>query len=288
MTERNSYDLEVSGKFLKTAKVAEEWYADVEDPEKIIKKIKDSKIKADIFTFWQRLPDTDPIYPYHMELDFIAALPVVSFDHWWKNQIKSRTRNLINKAKKNGIVVREAEFNDEFVRGMTNIFNETRMRQGKPFWHYGKDFETVKREFSEYLFREELIGAYLEDELVGFIMLAHAGKYALTGQIISKIAHRDKSINNVLIAKAVEICERKNIPFLVYYYWGRSSLAEFKRRNGFKKTGLPRYYIPLNLKGKIAIIFKLYRSTAELLPEKVFKRVNNFRTRYYSFKYGKG
>ena len=61
-----------------------------------------------------------------------------------------------------------------FVRGMTSIFNETPIRQGRPFLHYGKDFETVKREFSRFLFREEIFGAYVGEELVGFIMLADA------------------------------------------------------------------------------------------------------------------
>src|SRR5262249_37200537 len=147
------------------------------------------------------------------------ALPITSFDHWWNKQIKSRTRNLIRKTEKSGVEVREAIFDDEFARGMTDIFNETPVRQGRRFWHYGKDFETVKRQFSRYLFREHLIGAYYRGELIGFVMLANAGRYALTGQIISKIQHRDKSTNNALIAKAVEVCEQKQLPYLVYLYW---------------------------------------------------------------------
>ena len=67
--------------------------------------------------------------------------------------------------------------------GITTIFNETPIRQGRHFLHYGKTCETVKREFSRFLFREEIFGAYLKDELVGFIMLANAGRYAVLGQI---------------------------------------------------------------------------------------------------------
>src|SRR5207249_7831640 len=119
-----------------------------------------------------------------------------------------------------GVEVREVSYDDDFVRGVTAIFNETPVRQGRRFWHYGKDFETVKRQFSRYLFREDLIGAYVKDELIGFIMLANAGRYGVLGQIISKIQHRDKSPNNDLIAKAVEVCARKGLPFLVYAYWG--------------------------------------------------------------------
>ena len=93
----------------------------------------------------------------------------------------------------------------------------------------------MKRQFSRYLFREDLIGAYVEDELIGFIMLANAGRYGVLGQIISKIQHRDKSPNNALIAKAVEVCARKGLPHLVYAYWGDGSLANFKRHNGFEE-----------------------------------------------------
>ena len=61
-----------------------------------------------------------------------------------RHQIKSRVRNQIRKAEKEGLVVKEVPYDDDFVRGMTAIFNESPVRQGRPFWHYGKSFETVK------------------------------------------------------------------------------------------------------------------------------------------------
>src|SRR5439155_14291634 len=103
-----------------------------------------------------------------------------------------------------------------FIQGMTSIFNETPISQGRRYLHYGKDFETVKREFGRFLFREELIGAYLGNESVGFIFLADAGGYIYLGLITSKIAHRDLSSNNLLLAKAVERCAEKAVPYLVY------------------------------------------------------------------------
>ena len=39
-----------------------------------------------------------------------------------------------------------------------------------------------------------------------------------------------------------------------------SSLTEFKRRNGFEKVLLPRYYIPLTLKGKLAQRCQFHRA----------------------------
>jgi hypothetical protein len=238
-------------------------------------------LKPDIFTFWQRLPDVQPRHSFPIEWEELAVLPIRSYDHWWKNQIKSRTRNLIRKSEKEGIDVRETVFDDHFVRGMTAIFNEAPVRQGRRFWHYGKDFETVKSQFSRFLFREEMIGAYYRNELVGFVMLGDAGRYAVTGQIISSIRHRDKAINNALIAKSVKVCERKQLPNLVYLFWSNDSLAEFKRRCGFEKIQIPRYFVPLTLKGRVTLRLGLHRSWRAVLPNQIKTPLKKLRRFWY-------
>lgn len=260
----------------------DEWYDDVRDPQAVIKTLENSTgFKPDIFTFWQRLPDLEPHHSYHVEYEEIAVLPVQSYDHWFNQQIKSRTRGLIRKAEKEGIVVRETAYDDDFVRGMTAIFNEAPVRQGKKFWHYGKDFETVKRQFARFIHREYMIGAYLEGELIGFIMLANAGKFALTGQIISTIKHRDKSTNNALIAKAVEVCAQRKLPQLCYLFWSADSLAEFKRRCGFEKMRVPRYFVPLTPKGRLALKLGVHRGWKELLPGGLKSSLKKLRSRWY-------
>jgi hypothetical protein len=274
-------NLIVTGKLIRTARIEEEWFQDVNEPEKIIDALRQNSTKVDIFSFWQRLPESTPKYKYYMEWDDIAVLPVKSYDYWWSKQIKSRTRGLIRKAEKEGVVVKEAEFNDDFVKGMVSIFNETPVRQGRPFWHYGKNFETVKNQFSKYLFREELIGAYYKDELIGFIMLCYAETYAVTGQIISKLVHRDKAPNNALLAAAVQICDRKKIPYLVYLSWTTGSLTEFKRRNGFQKFSLPRYYIPLTTRGKVALRLALHRGIKGVIPESMKGPLVKLRSSWY-------
>ncbi len=278
-------EVSVSGRWVKTARMVEEWYEDIDDPEALVTELLQSGLKADLFTFWQRVPRTEPRYPYHTEWDSIAVLPVTTYESWLKSQIKDKTRNLILRARKKGVVVKTASFNDDFVRGMTAIFNETPIRQGRPFSHFGKSFDTVKREFSRYLFREELIGAYADDQLIGFIMLADAGRFALLGQIISMVQHRDKSPNNALIAKAVEICAQRGVPFLVYAMWPRGSLAEFKRHNGFIRVNLPRYYVPLNKKGWLALRVGLHHHPVDWLPETVVLFLRDLRSRLYALRY---
>lgn len=266
-------------------RLEDEWYEDIHDPQAVISTLQENiAFRPDLFTFWQRLPNSEPKYSYHMEWDNVAALRVQSYQHWWKHQVNSKVRALVRKAEKTGVMIRETGFTDDFVQGIVEIFNENPIRQNKPFWHYGKDFETVKREFSRYLFREQLFGAYYYDELIGFIMLAHGGEYVELGQIISKIKHRDKAPNNALIAKAVEICAARNIPYLSYANWPSGPLAHFKRQNGFEKIDLPRYYVPLTHKGKFALKYGAHRGWKEMVPEWIKNPLKRLRKRWYEFR----
>lgn len=270
--------LSITGKLVKIARLQEEWYEDVDDLGVLLHSIRVKGERVDVVNFWQRLPDLQPKHNFCMELDAIAAIPITDYATWWEKQIDAKTRNMVRRAEKKGIVVRRVDFDDKFVEGMVSIFNETPVRQGKPFWHYGKDSETIKREFSRFLFREEIFGAYLGDELVGFIMLADGGEFAALGQIISKIAHRDKAPNNALIAKAVERCVERNIPYLVYAKWVEGSLGEFKISNGFQRFDLPRYYLPLTLRGRLFVWLKLYRGSS-LLPAPILRFLKGVRGR---------
>ena len=278
-------EIEVSGRWLKTAKLTQEWYQDVDDPAAVIARLQRSRPRADLFTFWQRLPHTEPRHEHRLEWDSIAALQITSYEDWYKKRINNKTRNLIVKAQKKGVEVRRASFDDEFVRGMTAIFNETPIRQERSFLHYGKSFETVKAQFSRYLFREDLYGAYFNDELIGFIFLANAGNFMYLGQIISLIRHRDKSPQNALIAKAVEACAEKGIPYLVYALWPRGALREFKRHNAFECVNLPRYYVPLTAKGRAALKLGLHHGPAEWVPENAVPILKEIRSRFYSLRY---
>lgn len=274
--------LVVTGKVITTARLEDEWYDDVDTPESMIEGIKKSGIGVDILTFWQRLPDTTPKFSYYHEWDSIAAIPIKSFDHWSTKQLNTKTRNLLRKSAKLGVVVRQSSFDEAFLNGMADIFNETPIRQNRPFSHYGKDVETIKREFSRYLFREELFGAFQDDVLLGFMFLAYAGRYGVLGQILSKMEHRDKAPTNALIAKAVEVCAQKGIPYLVYEKWVEGSLGHFKAQNGFEKFDLPRYYVPLTLKGKLILKLGLHHGAARLIPDRARTYLKQLRNRWYS------
>lgn len=275
--------LNLTGRLLRVATPDDEWCRDVEDPARVIDALQRLHgMRVDLFSFWQRLPDSEPRHRYPREAETIAALKVETYDHWWRNQVHPKARNLVRKAYRSGIEVRRAKFDDAFVQGMTAIFNESPVRQGRPFWHYGKSAETIRHEFSRYLHRERLYGAYLEKEMVGFIMLADAGRYALLTQIISKLAHRDKSPNNALLAKAVEAAAEIGRPWLVYANWTPGPLADFKRKSGFGPVDLPRYFVPLTARGALALRLGVHRDWKNALPQGLREALKDLKRRWYA------
>lgn len=273
----------ISGRLIKIAEVATEWYYKIDDIESLIEKFKKSNYQADIFSFFQSPAETEPKYnKYHMEWQEIASMPIESFDVWWNQKIQKHVRKKVKKAEKKGVVVKLVNFNDEFVKGITNIFNESPIRQGKPFWHYGKDFDTVKKEVSTYLERCDFIGAYFDDRLIGFIKVFYDEDCASTMQVISMIQHRDKAPTNALISKLVEVCAEKNVSCLTYGVWSEGTLGDFKKYNGFQKMTIPKYYIPLTAKGKIVLNLNLHHGIKGMLPDRIRRFLINLRTTWYS------
>jgi hypothetical protein len=251
----------------------ENWVAGevVKDPEAALAQIKEQGLKADYFTFPQRLPDVEPKYKYRMEWDNVAAIPLSAYAEWWEKRIPQESRKNVRRSVKRGVVVRTVPLDDQLIQGITEIYNETPIRQGKPFPKYGQDFQTVKKDVSQILDRSEFICAYYKDELIGFVKLVYLGKVASILSINSKNSHFDKRPTNALMAKTVEVSCEKGMSHLLYgrYDYGNktsSPLTEFKRRNGFEKIPLPRYYVPLTVKGNVFLKLNLHRGLLNLLP----------------------
>ena len=280
-----------TGKHLKIATIRDEDVVPgelVRNPETFIASLRNSALKADLFTFFQRPPDVSPKYDYHFVWDNYAAVPITTFDAWW-NALSQETRKNVRRAAKRGVVVKPVSFDDELARGIHNLCNETPVRQGRPFWHYGKDFATVRDEHATYLDRSEFIGAWLQNELIGFIKMVYVDRIAFIFHILAANAHLDKRPINALIAAAVEKCAQNGIQYFVHdrYSYGNkshSSLLESKRRNGFVQINFPRYYIPLTWKGKIAVSLRLYRGWSGLLPGPVLHAALAVRNRFYNRK----
>ena len=156
----------INGKLVKILQFREEWDIDVTDPEQTINDIKRTGIKADIFSFIQRLPDSRPKFDYYMEWESTAALPIKTYEYWLKKQISQNSRKKIGLAKRKGVELRICDFNDDFVREQLTIYNETPIRQMKPDKAYGMTFERAKKANSTFLDRAVFLGAYYKKELI--------------------------------------------------------------------------------------------------------------------------
>jgi hypothetical protein len=284
-------DFNVQGRLVRIARLAAEGFEFLESPEATLVSLRESRIRIDLVTFTQKLPHTAPEYRYAMEWDNVAALPISTFDDWWKRQIDGKTRNMVRRAEKKGVVVREVTFDDALVSGIWAVYNECPIRQGRPFPHYGKDLEAVRKMSATFLDTSIFIGAFLDDRFIGFAKLTYdeTRSQATVMHIVSMLQHRDKAPTNALIAQAVQSCAKRGIPYLVYsnFAYGkkqRDSLSDFKENNGFQRVDLPRYYIPLTHIGRVALRLGLHHRFADYIPETLLSRVREFRNAWFARK----
>lgn len=272
----------ISGKILRIAQPKYAWFEHIENPEFLLRELASTKIGADIFTFWQTLPDIKPLYEYFFEWDNVAAIPITSYEHWLNKQVVQNARNKIRKSLKMGVVVREVPFDDKFCRSVTKIYNETPIRRGRQYDHYGKSMETIKEGLSDQLESSVFLGAFHGGELIGYIKLIRLKNFLRATGTLTSTLHRDKPAMNALIAKSVEYCAFHNYPFLAYGKFtygnkGDDSLSDFKRYNGFERFDVPHYYIPITTKGKFAMQLRLHRDLTDIVPPLLYNSFLNLR-----------
>lgn len=285
-------NIQVHGRLIRIGRIDGDKFKFLDDPAEILSDLRESHLRVDIFTFMQKLPEAAPKFKFPMEMDNLAVLPVSTFADWWTNQIGFKARNKAKQATKKGVTVREAPFDDAFARGIWDIYNESPVRQGRRFPHYGKSFDEVRRMSSTFLDTSVFIGAYFEEKLIGFIKLTtdDSGTQAGMMHIVSMIRHRDKAPTNALVAQAVRACADRGISYLVYsnFAYGkkeRSSLSDFKERNGFKRVNLPRYYVPLTRLGWAALRMGFHHKFVDRLPEPLLAKARDLRYSWYKFRF---
>ncbi len=264
--------------WLKIAEVQDEAFVEGEilgRPNDAVVALKSWAARPDILTFSQKFTETDKEYPFHKEWDDFAVIPVSTYDHWRSKQIKKDVKENLRRAlNREALEVRPVEYTHEFVKGIKQLYDETPIRQGKKFWHYDKPLEKIEEVHGTYKERAEYIGAYFENELIGFLKMVYTDDYAKTMHVISNSKYHRKRPTNALIAKAVEICAQKKVNYFVYGEYNfigkaNSSLQEFKRRNGFLEHKYPRYFVPLTLKGKMALKLGVHYEWKRLVPNPI-------------------
>ena len=151
----------VKGKWIRKGVVdCEEWLeSEVEDPESCIRGLKEQKspaLRPDIFTFTQKLPATSPKYSYPMEWHSVAAVRITTFKEWWEG-LPQETRKNVRRSQKRNVVINVKSLDDELIKGIVEVNNDSPVRQRIRFTHYGKTFEQVKKDQSSFLDRSDFI-----------------------------------------------------------------------------------------------------------------------------------
>ena len=222
----------------------------------------------------------------------VAAITLSRFTDWW-DKLPQDTRKNVRRSAKRGVVVQVKPLDDELIRGIAEINNESPIRQGQHFAHYGESFDEVKKDFSSFSERCEFFCAYLTDELIGVLKVMYRREVASVLKLQSKSSHYDKRPSNALIAAAVERCDKKGVSFITYgkYRYGnqeKTSLMEFKARNGFAEILVPRFHVPLTTRGRIGIALGLHRGLTGIVPESALSLGRSVRSKWHSLRVSAG
>jgi hypothetical protein len=284
--------MEVAGKFLQVSRrlprilrLRDEYYDFIDDPEPFIALLKNRPdVAGDIFSFTQQIPDAVPKYTYRLEWDSAAVLPLSTYENWWKRQINDKTRNMVRKAGKAGVQIREVPFDQALVSAIHKIYDESPVRQNRPFKHYGKTVDTIREEHATFLDRSQFFAAFHNDSIIGFVKLVHGRGVSSLMNIISMIAHRDKAPTNALIAKAVEVCTSNGIPQLQYGTGNSRTIGDFKKHHAFAELRVPRYFVPITTRGRLLLSLGFHRELRDRIPEQWRDSLTSWRGKWISMR----
>lgn len=275
-------------KWLKIARVHDEaWIeSELQDPQTCLEQLRQQRPKADIFTFSQMPPGRPFEHKYHCEPDSIAVVRVEDYKAWWEG-LPQETRKNVRRSERCGVRVEIKPFDDALVADLVQLNNSSEIRQGRRYTHFGKSFEQVKKDHCSFIDRSEFLCAYFEGELIGFIKLVYRGRIASLLNILADEKHRDKRCANALMKTAIERCHYKGLTHLTYGFFHHGnkrdeSITLFKVRHGFEEALVPRFFVPLTLKGRLAMAVGLHRGLLGVLPNSVLTKGVALRSKWYN------
>jgi hypothetical protein len=291
--EVNGDTIIAKGKWLKIARVrAEEMREkELENPEFYVAALRDDRartLKADIFSFTQKIPTTQPKYRYLMEMESVAAIPLASFKEWWE-ELPQESRKNVRRSQKRGVVILNKQLDRDVIEGIRRVNDDSPLRQGAKNAYYGLSPDDTWKRYAEFNGRCDFICAYSGEEMIGFLHLVYREEVAAILNLTVKPSQFDKRPANALVAQAVQVCAAKGMSHISYglYNYGNkrdSSLREFKIRNGFKEILVPRYFVPLTPWGTFCMKAKLHRGLIGNLPHPVIAAGVRIRSLWLKFK----
>ena len=107
----------VTGSLIKVAEIFDAYWLEADrlpDPRDVVQRLSTVAGKPDLFTFTQRVPETEPKFDFHLDWDNVAVIPVSTHAHWLQKQISPATRRNVKTSEKKGVVVRISPFDEQY------------------------------------------------------------------------------------------------------------------------------------------------------------------------------
>jgi len=207
----------------------------------------------DIFTYWRRnwvkrQVSDDTI----LKRNILAVLRLPDSYDCWYGSLDKRVRHAIRTSRTS----LEQCTVDDGTDAIASIYAEIEERQGRPFPFHSIDAAELERIMvrrNESVFFRGLVG----DRIVGAarVIPSMSEGFAIVASFISRSSDFDKKPNDRLLAGLVEWAIQNQIRLLMYDYLGDDSLGFFKRRHGFCPLPIPRYAVPLTIRGSLVLRF---------------------------------
>ena len=283
--EHGEYAIRKRGRFPRIGNIDGEFFTFPSNPLSLLERVQHYPI--DVFTFLQHPSVTRAAYGYPCEPETLAVVQLSTFDHWWRKQAQYSVRKQVNKAERAGVKLQVEPLTEELLMAVHEIYNEVPVRQGRRFPYYGISMGRVREMTSTFPQRSIFLTARLDQRIIGFIKLVTQGDYSTILHILSLIAHRDKSPTNALLAFAVRTCCDLHMSLLSYGRFnygkkGHDGLQEFKITHGFECLAISRYYVPLTLRGRLALRLGLHHPLRERIPGNIARAFLGARSKWYA------
>jgi len=230
---------------------------------------------ADLFVWSDRTflgeasPDLQGNFFTKETVESIALLKLSTYDDWWNQSERHKVRNTVRKAGKAGVQVRQLDLRqlNGIIDGLYEIYHDTPIRQGRRYIGYLVTKPQLRTRFRN-LQNSIVIGAFLDEKIVGFVHVILGDRGASVRSLVSIERYMGVGVNNAILASAIEtLCER-GFQYFTYARMGyQRNLDMFKLSNGFRRFPLTTHFLALSSRGMLATHFYL-QSEAPLSAEK--------------------
>ncbi len=92
----------------------------------------------------------------------------------------------MRRSAKRGVVVKINAFDDELIKGIQEVNDDSPFRQGMRNAYYGRSFDETRRSYGEFPGRCDFICAYHGEELIGFLHLVYRRDVAAVLNLTTK------------------------------------------------------------------------------------------------------